>query len=139
MRFCTSCHRFTAGQPLFCANCGRTYNVRLCPRQHVNPRHATVCSACGSRELSDPQPRPSAVGTLSAWVLRALPGTLLLVVSILVLFAFAQALLTNQEVQGRLMVLLLIVAMGWWLITMLPPGMRGAARWGWKAVKRRRK
>ena len=57
MRFCTNCHRMTAGKPLFCNWCGRSFDIRLCPRMHVNPRAAQVCAECGSRELSTPQPR----------------------------------------------------------------------------------
>lgn len=57
MRFCNHCGRYTAGKPLYCTFCGRSYDVRLCPRKHVNPRYAELCSQCGSRELSTPHPR----------------------------------------------------------------------------------
>ena len=59
MKYCYECGRVTAGEPLFCQFCGRTYNVKLCPRLHVNPRFAEVCSQCGSRDLSTPQPKVS--------------------------------------------------------------------------------
>jgi hypothetical protein len=57
MRICYHCGRATSGQPLFCNHCGRSYNVKLCPRLHPNPRGASVCCACGSRDLSIPHPR----------------------------------------------------------------------------------
>lgn len=55
MRYCRDCHKFTAGRPLFCQFCGRSYNVKLCPRGHRNPRAADACTTCGSHELSTPQ------------------------------------------------------------------------------------
>jgi hypothetical protein len=45
----------TSGAPAYCHNCGKTYNVKLCSRGHINPRSANVCSQCGSREMSTPQ------------------------------------------------------------------------------------
>ena len=57
MTYCYNCGHMTAGEPLFCGKCGRTYDVKLCPRLHPNPRGAEVCARCGSRELSTPQPK----------------------------------------------------------------------------------
>ena len=57
MKYCYHCGHMTAGEPLFCDHCGRSYDVKLCPRLHPNPRGAEVCSQCGSRELSTPQPK----------------------------------------------------------------------------------
>lgn len=54
MHRCNSCHRYTAGHPTFCPFCGRSYNVRICNRGHVNPRGVQFCSICGSAELSTP-------------------------------------------------------------------------------------
>ncbi len=31
MRYCNQCHRITAGEPLFCNFCGRSYDFKLCP------------------------------------------------------------------------------------------------------------
>jgi hypothetical protein len=59
MKYCYHCGRITTGEPLFCMFCGRTYDVKLCPRLHVNARFADCCSQCGSRELSTPQPKVS--------------------------------------------------------------------------------
>ena len=56
MRYCNECHRMTAGEPLFCNFCGRSYDLKLCPHRHPNPRNAEICSECGSRDLSTPHP-----------------------------------------------------------------------------------
>jgi RNA polymerase subunit RPABC4/transcription elongation factor Spt4 len=55
MKLCFSCGRVTARVPSYCHYCGKTYNVRLCLRGHINLRSANVCSQCGSKELSTPQ------------------------------------------------------------------------------------
>jgi len=55
MRYCWSCKRLTVGKPLFCNHCGKSYDVKYCPRLHENPRGAQACSQCGSRDLSLPQ------------------------------------------------------------------------------------
>ena len=136
MRYCTGCSRFSTGDPLFCTNCGRTFSVRLCPRLHVNPRDAAVCAECGSRELTQPQPRVSLPTGLALRALRYLPPALLMLLSVWVAFAFVTVLLTNADVQGDLLFLLLLAGMGWLLYTHLPPGMRQATRWGWRAVKK---
>jgi RNA polymerase subunit RPABC4/transcription elongation factor Spt4 len=57
MRFCNNCKKITAGKPPFCNFCARSYNVKLCPRGHTNPRAANACSICGSTELSTPAPQ----------------------------------------------------------------------------------
>ena len=57
MKYCHFCHRLTAGTPLFCEYCGRSYSVKLCPKLHINPRAALVCGQCGSKELSTPAPK----------------------------------------------------------------------------------
>src|SRR3954463_10150329 len=110
MRYCTACHRFTAGEALFCNTCGRTYHVRLCPRLHVNPRSADVCSQCGSRDLTQPQARTPLGTALTVRLLSLVPGIVLLIVSLWLLIAFLQVLLTNGEVQGQLLFILLWVA-----------------------------
>jgi hypothetical protein len=57
MRYCHNCHKVTTGEPLFCHCCGFTYDAKLCTARHINPRWATVCSQCGSRDLTTPAPR----------------------------------------------------------------------------------
>lgn len=139
MRYCTACRRLTAGDPVFCSHCGGSYDVRLCPRLHPNPRTALVCSQCGSRDLTEPQPRsPLSTRVLVRLLVRA-PGIALLVLSVVLFVAFLEALLTNQAVQGQLFVLLLLLGLAWWAYTQLPGPVRGLLRRGWGVVKRARR
>lgn len=77
MKYCYECGRMTAGDPRYCQYCGRTYDVKLCPRRHENPRFAEVCSQCGSRELSTPQPKVSFVWKAMEFVARVIVGLLI--------------------------------------------------------------
>src|SRR5690348_576072 len=95
MKYCFNCNRITAGEPLFCNFCGRSYDVRLCPRRHPNPRKAKACSQCGSRELSTPQPKVPWWAPALEFVLSCVPGFLLTVVSILLALAVIRELLHN--------------------------------------------
>lgn len=135
MRYCFSCKRLTAGDPLFCSQCGSTYDVRLCPRLHPNPRGARVCSQCGSHDLTTPQPRRDVLTSLWFFVLLRLPGIVLLLLSIWLFLAMLSQLLTNQELQGQFFGLLLLLGVGWWAYTQLPTPVRhGISR----LVKKRR-
>ena len=124
MRYCSHCHQLTANDPRFCAHCGRTYDVRLCPRLHVNARVAQVCTECGSRDLSQPQPPISWLRRLLLTGVALVPGALLLGGSVLLLIAFVQAVLTNAEVQGRLVGLLIVLGVLWFVYTRLPSPIR---------------
>jgi hypothetical protein len=130
MRYCTACHNLTAGDPLFCATCGTTYNVRLCPRLHPNPRYAHVCSQCGSHDLSQPQPE---VFFLTRWMWSAakLWGfLLLLLLSMLTLFAFVTSVSNSEQLQGELLGVLLFLGLLWWGYMRLPsPIRRGLGGW----------
>ena len=72
MKYCYECGRMTGGEPRYCQFCGRTYDVKLCPRRHENPRFAEVCSQCGSRELSTPQPKVSPVWRVLEFLARVM-------------------------------------------------------------------
>src|SRR5215472_12922424 len=95
MKYCFNCNRITPGAPLFCNYCGRSYDVKLCPRRHANPRTAEACSQCGSRDLSTPQPRrPIWVAPLG-FLLSFVPGVFLTIISVLSFFATIAALLQH--------------------------------------------
>ncbi len=96
MTYCFNCGKYTTGEPLFCNRCGRSFDVRLCPRLHPNPRHAEICSQCGSAELSTPQPKVSVWLRASAFLFRLLIGTLLAVLSILIVIAVLTELLWTK-------------------------------------------
>ncbi len=135
MRYCTSCRHLTPGTPLFCTFCGHSFDVRLCPRLHVNPRGAQVCAQCGSRDLSQPQPGASLLTHLFTFGIRLLPGALLLVFSVAVFLAFVHAVLTNEQVQGQLVVLLLLLGICWWVYMQLPGPVKRMLQ---RVVKRRK-
>jgi len=124
MRFCNQCHRITAGEPLFCNFCGRTYNLKLCPHRHPNPRNAEICSECGSRELSMPHRRvPLWLASLLV-VLSRLPGLLLFAVTVLFAIAFVQMLVTDQRLMFQFMLVALLLGFLWFLYMHLPAFLR---------------
>jgi uncharacterized membrane protein YvbJ len=124
MKFCYQCGRMTAGAPLFCSSCGRSYDVKLCPRLHANSRRAEVCSQCGSRELSTPQPR------VSAWwkVLELLAQIIFGVLLVYLTLAGLVALLKTPEFQAALFVFAILIGLLWWLWSLLPEWFRKLVR-----------
>ena len=116
MKFCLNCGHSTAGEPLFCNYCGRSYNVKLCPRHHINPRHAEVCSKCGSRDLSTPQPKLSPGWKVLGFLLLVLFGSALVWFSLcLGVMAFRSPVVRNS-----LIVFGLLAAILWAIWIMLP-------------------
>jgi hypothetical protein len=128
MKYCYQCGRMTAGEPLFCNHCGRSYDVKLCPRQHVNPRSAECCSQCGSRELSTPQPKIPMYLRLLALLARLGLGLLLFYASLSV----AVALLRDPRIQQSLIVFALLLVVLWILWSKLPDWFREAIRAFWQ-------
>ncbi len=124
MKYCYECGRMTAGEPRFCQFCGRTYNVKLCPRRHENPRFAEVCSQCGSRELSTPQPKVSFLWRALEFISRVTVGLLIAYV----LLSFVYGLLTTARTSDALMALGLLLGALWTLWTMLPDWFRRLVR-----------
>lgn len=130
MRYCFQCGTLTAGEPLFCSRCGRTYDVKLCSRLHVNPRGADVCSQCGSREMSTPQPKIPMSWRLAALVLRLALGVLLFYLSLSLLID----LIRTPQFQQLLVVTGFLVGGLWWLYSQLPEWLQKILRaiWRWK-------
>jgi RNA polymerase subunit RPABC4/transcription elongation factor Spt4 len=124
MRYCNHCHRITSGEALFCNFCGRSYDFKLCPHRHPNPRNAEICSQCGSRELSTPHPRVPFLLLPLVWLLTALPGLLLVTVSILFVFGLLRTLLTNQALMFQAVLAGLMLAFLWYLYMRLPHFLR---------------
>ncbi|MGD0904699.1 MAG: hypothetical protein ABR924_17320 [Terracidiphilus sp.] len=116
MKYCYQCGKMTAGEPLFCGTCGRSYDAKLCPRLHVNPRGVEVCSKCGSRELSTPQPRIPMSLRLLALLARLGLGLLLFYVSL----SLVIALVRTPEVQKAFVAFGVLLAALWWLWSKLP-------------------
>jgi ribosomal protein L40E len=136
MKYCYNCGQITVGKPLYCNSCGRSYNVKLCPRGHANPRSAEVCSQCGSRDLSTPQPRVPLHIRLLAVLLSLLPSILLALVSLLVAVLLIRELLANPEWFLALVPLVIAVAILAWIWSELPLWFRNLVR---RLLHRKRK
>jgi hypothetical protein len=136
MKFCYGCGRATPGDPLFC-NCGKTYDVKLCPRFHSNSRWAEVCSKCGNRDLSTPQPRVSFWWRALEFVVRAFSGALLLFLSLAAVIAALKELLPRPEVQMSLVTIGILLLILWLLWAQLPEWFRKLV-WRWLSRRRDR-
>jgi RNA polymerase subunit RPABC4/transcription elongation factor Spt4 len=136
MRYCHNCHRVTSGEPLYCHQCGSSFDAKLCPARHLNPRWAVVCSQCGSRDLSTPAPRLPVWLAPLVYVLSLLPGLVLVLVILLVGIGVVSALLTNQQVQLQSMILLLILSILWFAYIHLPHFVRDLFRSLWRRKKK---
>jgi hypothetical protein len=121
MRLCTNCRQITTGKPLFCNRCGRSYNVRLCPRLHINPRPAKICSECGSKDLSVPQPKVSLLLIPLIFFIRMGPGILLLIALCVYLVFYVRKLIADPNNLLPMMSLGLVLA-GLFLFWMMLPG-----------------
>ena len=124
MRYCNQCHRITPGEPMFCNFCGRSYDFKLCPSRHPNPRNAEVCNQCGSRELSTPHPRVPLWLVPMVALLSVLPGLLLAGVTVLFLIALVNALVHSPQALFQLMLIGLMISFLWYLYMHLPAFLR---------------
>lgn len=124
MKFCYACGTMTPGEPLYCGKCGCTYDVKLCPRQHANSRGAEVCTKCGSKDLSKPQPRVPAGLQLLALMTRFILGLFLFYATLAVIVA----LVRSQEVQQFCLASGILLAVLWGLWTKLPEWFQEAIR-----------
>lgn len=136
MRYCPQCHRLTTGEPLYCNHCGATYDAKLCPARHLNPRNAEVCAQCGSRDLNTPAPR------LAFWLrpvlfgLSLLPGIILALLLVMVAVGILNGIATSARLQGPLVVLFLLLAFLWWIYIRLPKFIQNALRSLWQTKKK---
>lgn len=131
MRYCPQCHHLTTGDPLYCNHCGSTYDVKLCPARHLNPRSAEVCSQCGSRDLSTPAPRLPLLLRPVLFLLSLLPGIILALLLVLIAVGIIQRIATNGQVQADLVALLLVFTLLWWIYIHLPKFIQNALRSVW--------
>ncbi len=128
MTYCYNCSRITPGEPLFCHGCGRSYDKKLCPRHHPNPRSAECCSRCGSRELSTPQPKVSIFWKLFEWLLRAFVAVLIVVVTLVLVFGFITALLKTEAGRTGVILLGILLMLLSWVWSKLPHWLRNFLR-----------
>jgi RNA polymerase subunit RPABC4/transcription elongation factor Spt4 len=124
MKYCYNCNRITAGEPLFCNFCGKSYNVKLCPRLHVNPRSAEVCSQCGSRDLSTPQPRVPFWGRILVALITFIFWAAILTLTFLFALVFLREVFSNTNVLNDLIGIGIMLALLWWIWMQIPLWMR---------------
>jgi len=131
MRYCYNCNKITAGEPLFCNFCGRSYNVKICAHKHINPRNAMACSQCGSRDFSTPQPKVPLWAPLLELLLRILPGSILVAASVTAIVALLHEASRNPVVIADV----ILLAVLWYAWSQLPRWFREAI---YTLLKRRR-
>jgi hypothetical protein len=135
MKYCFNCNRITPGEPLFCNVCGCSYDWKLCPRHHRNPRTAEACSQCGSRDLSIPQPRRPMWVLPLGFLVAVVPGGLLTVGSVLILDAVFIAVLQQPGAIVLLVILAIPLGILWAMWLHIPSWFR---TWVYRLLKRRR-
>ena len=120
MKYCYACGHTTGGEPLFCNSCGYSYNVKLCPKLHMNPRLAEACSQCGSRDLSTPQPRVPLRWRFLAVFAQFLSGILLAFLTFYVLLGLLNDLHSNPQIHPSRAILILLFIALWslWLLVL---------------------
>ena len=124
MKYCYECGRITAGVPRYCQFCGRTYDVKLCPRRHENPRFAEVCSQCGSRELSTAQPKVSFLWKVMEFLARVIVGAFI----VYALLSFVYGMVTTPRTGDALMALGILLCALLVLWAVLPDCFKGLVR-----------
>jgi hypothetical protein len=120
MKFCYACGHTTGGQPLFCNSCGCSFDVKLCPKLHMNPRLAEACSQCGTRDLSTPQPRVPLRWQLLAFLTQFLSGIFLALLTLPVLLELLKGLYSNLKIDHSRVILILLLAALWSIWSILP-------------------
>ena len=126
MKYCFQCNRVTGGEPLFCSRCGSSYDLKLCPRLHPSPRHAEVCSRCGSRDLSTPQPRVPIWGRALIAIVPWLVGIPLAIATAFAGVDIVCQLLARPEFQAGIAGLAILMGALWLLWSQLPEWIRKA-------------
>jgi RNA polymerase subunit RPABC4/transcription elongation factor Spt4 len=126
MKFCFNCGRITPGDPLFCNYCARSYDIKLCPRMHPNPRRAEVCSRCGSRDFSTPQPVRPVWAPALEFLLSAIPGVLLVVGSVSLILFFVVQVLSSPGAFLSFLLLGSALAILWSMWSQIPAWFRRA-------------
>jgi RNA polymerase subunit RPABC4/transcription elongation factor Spt4 len=126
MKFCFNCGRITPGDPLFCNYCGRSYDVKLCPRMHPNSRGAEACSRCGSRDFSTPQPLRPVWAPVLEFLLLAIPGFVLVLASVALVLFFLVVVLSNPHALLSFILIGIALSILWSMWSQIPQWFRRA-------------
>src|ERR1700676_3131019 len=126
MKFCYACGHTRGGEPLFCNSCGCSFDVKLCPKLHMNPRLAEACSQCGTRDLSTPQPRVPMRWQLLAVLTQFLSGIFIALLTLLVLLQLLKGFFSNPKIHHSQMILILLLTALWSIWSILPGCFRRA-------------
>ncbi len=119
MKRCTHCFRYSVGDPTYCNHCGRSFNVRICARGHINARGATFCAECGSGDLSTPAPPAPFLFHLTQWVLRVMGTVAVVIVAGTAVLGLLYSL-DWSAIAPRLVLLGLMLAFLYWTTTLVP-------------------
>jgi hypothetical protein len=114
LKFCYHCGQATFGEPLFCNFCGRSYNVKLCPRFHVNSRGTSFCSKCGSHDLSTPQLRVPLWARMLQFALIVISDVFVTVFSAGLVILFAISLSLGSNKWGDCIAICSVLSVLWW-------------------------
>ena len=100
----------------------------------MNSRAAEVCSRCGSRELSTPQPKVSGLLRFAAFTAGLAARVLLVVAGLTVGLAILNLLLATPQFQAGLVALAILLGILAWFWTELPEWLR---KWIRKSLRRK--
>jgi hypothetical protein len=79
-----------------------------------------VCAQCGSRDLSTPAPRKPLWLVPTLWLVRVVPGVLLILLSLLLVVNFIQAVPEHPELFRPFLGAGLMLALLWYVYVHLP-------------------
>jgi membrane protein implicated in regulation of membrane protease activity len=102
---------------------------------HANPRSADVCSQCGSRELSTPQPKVPISWRLLECLARAFFAVIFGILIFIFGIALVEAVLESPQLQTGMILLAILLGTLWWLWSHLPEWFRKLVR---RSLERRR-
>ena len=135
MRYCSSCHRWFSARPTYCPACGRTWDVKLCPRGHENDANSNnnYCSTCGSPDLS----QCSGKERWFSIMLGFLTGK----AGMITIISFAILMLCSISKQGFELLMSFVLAIGvliigvWVAFSMMPSFLKSVLRWLWRRAR----
>jgi hypothetical protein len=102
---------------MICHYCGRTWQVRLCPRGHENPPDSQFCGICGSADLTE------TAGPVPFWIWLIRIGSLVIFILFIASLNPPEFRLTDQIIAQVIAIAILI-----FVINMSLSGLPGPVR-----------